>query len=85
MDDLEEARVGVIGISNDLTFRDRLSPKVRSSLCERTISFPHYDANELRKVLNQRANVAFKADALRRHPEVRSARHPGIGRRTPRA
>ncbi len=63
-ENLQNARVGVIGISNDLTFRDRLSPKVRSSLCERTISFPHYDANELREVLKQRANVAFKDDAL---------------------
>ncbi len=61
---LKDARVGVIGISNDLTFRERLSPKVRSSLCERTISFPHYNANELREVLRQRASVAFKDDGL---------------------
>ena len=63
-ENLRNARVGVIGISNDLTFRNRLSPKVRSSLCERTISFPHYDANELREVLKQRAGVAFKDTAL---------------------
>jgi len=64
-ENLHDARVGVIGISNDLTFRERLSPKVRSSLCERTISFPHYDARELREVLEQRADVAFKPDALK--------------------
>jgi cell division control protein 6 len=63
-ENLTEARIGLIGISNDLTFRDSLSPKVRSSLCERAISFPTYDANELRAVLEQRKNVAFKDDVL---------------------
>ncbi|WP_231189794.1 orc1/cdc6 family replication initiation protein [Haladaptatus sp. DYF46] len=63
-ENLREARVGVIGISNDLTFRDRLSPKVRSSLCERTISFPHYTATELLEVLEQRSEVAFKSNVL---------------------
>ncbi len=61
---LTEARIGLIGISNDLTFRDGLSPKVRSSLCERSISFSTYDANELRAVLDQRREVAFKDDVL---------------------
>lgn len=61
---LESARVSVIGISNDLTFRDSLSPKVRSSLCERAISFSTYDAGELRAVLTQRREVAFADDVL---------------------
>jgi cell division control protein 6 len=63
-ENLTEARIGLIGISNDLTFRDSLSPKVRSSLCERAISFSTYDANELRAVLEQRKRVAFKDDVL---------------------
>ncbi|MFC4553613.1 MULTISPECIES: Cdc6/Cdc18 family protein [Halorussus] len=61
---IENARVAVIGISNDLTFKDSLSPKVRSSLCERAISFSTYDANELRAVLDQRQQVAFQEDVL---------------------
>ena len=61
---ITESRVAVIGISNDLTFRDSLSPKVRSSLCEREISFKPYDANELRAVLEQRQKVAFEEGAL---------------------
>ena len=61
---ITEARVAVIGISNDLTFRESLSPKVRSSLCEREISFKPYDANELQAVLDQRRKVAFEEDAL---------------------
>jgi cell division control protein 6 len=63
-DNIENSRVAVIGISNDLTFRDSLSPKVRSSLCERQISFSTYDANQLQAVLEQRRKVAFKDDAL---------------------
>lgn len=61
---LKEARVSVVGISNDLSYRDRLSPKVRSSLCERNINFPAYDANELQQVLRQRADLAFQDGAL---------------------
>ena len=63
-ENIQNARVAVIGISNDLTFRDSLSPKVRSSLCERAISFSTYDAEELRAVLDQRRAVAFQDDAL---------------------
>lgn len=61
---ISNARIAVIGISNDLTFKDSLSPKVRSSLCERAISFSTYDANDLRAVLDQRREVAFQDDVL---------------------
>jgi len=63
-DNLETARIGVIGISNDMTFRDRLSAKVKSSLCERELSFSDYDATELRQVLEQRREVAFKDESV---------------------
>ena len=63
-DNLQDAKVGIIGISNDLAFRDNLSAKVRSSLTEKSISFPPYDANELRDVLRQRADIAFHDGAL---------------------
>jgi cell division control protein 6 len=61
---LEHGRIGVIGISNDLTFTGQLSPKVESSLCQKKLFFDTYDANELREVLEQRAETAFKQDAL---------------------
>lgn len=63
-DKLQHVRVGVIGISNDLTFPDQLNPKVRSSLCQKKIFFDTYDAEELQAVLRQRAEIAFKDDAL---------------------
>lgn len=61
---LNNSRVSIVGISNDLSYRDRLSPKVRSSLCERSINFSAYNANELREVLKQRKSTAFQDGAL---------------------
>ncbi|ELZ87903.1 Orc1-type DNA replication protein [Haloferax volcanii JCM 10717] len=58
------AKIGLIGISNDLSYREGLSAKVQSSLCEKEVYFPPYDAGELRKVLEQRTQVAFRDDAL---------------------
>ncbi|ELY64354.1 Cdc6/Cdc18 family protein [Natronococcus jeotgali] len=62
--ELENSRVSIIGISNDLKFTDFLDPRVKSSLGEEEIVFPPYDANQLRDILQHRSNVAFKADAL---------------------
>ncbi|WP_101296901.1 Cdc6/Cdc18 family protein [Halegenticoccus soli] len=62
--DLENSCVSIIGISNDLTFTDFLDPRVRSSLGEEEIVFPPYDADQLQDILEQRAEVAFKRDAL---------------------
>lgn len=55
----EETYVGVIGISNDFTFRDSLSARVKDSLAEEEIHFPPYDANQLRTILYHRAKNAF--------------------------
>ncbi|WP_135807203.1 Cdc6/Cdc18 family protein [Halorussus marinus] len=62
--ELDNSRVSIIGISNDLKFTDFLDPRVKSSLGEEEIVFPPYDANQLRDILQHRADVAFKADAL---------------------
>ena len=65
---LSAAKIGIVGISNDFSFREELSPKVRSSLCEQEIHFPAYDANDLQQILEQRVEVAFHEDVL--HPGV---------------
>jgi cell division control protein 6 len=62
--ELENARISIMGISNDLKFTDFLDPRVKSSLGEEEIVFPPYDANQLRDILQHRAEVAFKPDAL---------------------
>ncbi|GAA0676339.1 orc1/cdc6 family replication initiation protein [Natronoarchaeum mannanilyticum] len=62
--DPEDTKVGVVGITNDGTFRDRLDPRAQSTLCDHEIHFPPYDANELRTILNDRAGDAFKPGVL---------------------
>ena len=62
--ELENSRVSIMGISNDLKFTDFLDPRVKSSLGEEEIVFPPYDANQLRDILQARADVAFKNNAL---------------------
>ncbi|WP_336336240.1 Cdc6/Cdc18 family protein [Haloarcula brevis] len=62
--ELENSRVSIMGISNDLKFTDFLDPRVKSSLGEEEIVFPPYDANQLRDILQARSDVAFKDDAL---------------------
>jgi cell division control protein 6 len=59
-DNLRDTKLGLIGISNDFEFRDQLSSKVKSSLCEEELHFPAYDASELRSILEQRVEVAFQ-------------------------
>jgi len=62
--ELERSRVSIMGISNDLKFTDFLDPRVKSSLGEEEIVFPPYDANQLRDILEHRADVAFEGAAL---------------------
>ncbi len=63
-DNISEAKLGLIGISNDFEFRQELSSKVKSSLCETELHFPTYDANELRSILERRVEVAFRDDVV---------------------
>lgn len=61
---ITQTKVGLIGISNDLDFRKSLSRKVRSSLCEKEVSFSAYQPTQLHDVLRQRKDVAFHDDVL---------------------
>lgn len=63
-DDLKNAKVSVIGISNDLKFTEFLDPRVRSSLSEEKMVFPPYNAEQLRDILSQRAGLAFDQSVL---------------------
>ncbi|MFQ5800245.1 MAG: ORC1-type DNA replication protein [Candidatus Hydrothermarchaeales archaeon] len=62
--ELKRARVSIIGISNDLKFKDYLDARVQSSLSEEVVVFKPYDARQLEDILNQRAVLAFKPDVL---------------------
>ncbi len=63
-EELETAKVSLIGISNDLRFTDFLDPRVRSSLGEEEIIFPPYNAEQLRDILDQRATIGFHEERL---------------------
>ncbi len=51
--------MSLIGISNDLKFTDFLDPRVKSRMGEEKMVFPPYNADQLRDILKQRAELAF--------------------------
>jgi cell division control protein 6 len=61
---LRHGRTSIIGISNDLRFKEFLDPRVLSSLSEEEIVFRPYDAAELQDILWRRAQMAFSEGAL---------------------
>lgn len=63
-ENLENSKVSLVGISNDLRFKEFLDSRVLSSLSEEEIVFRPYDAAELKDILMERAKIAFNEDAL---------------------
>ena len=62
--ELENSRISIIGISNDLKFKDLLDPRVLSTLGEEEVIFPPYDAVQLRGILQQRVELAFNEGVI---------------------
>jgi len=62
--DLENAKVSIVGISNDLKFTEFLDPRVKSSLGEENMIFAPYDASELQNILRQRIDIGLKPDVI---------------------
>ena len=56
--------ISLIGISNSLTFKDKLDPRVRSSLSEEEIVFNPYKIDQLQKILSERVKLAFHDDVV---------------------
>ena len=63
-DDLKNAKVSVIGISNDLRFMEFLDPRVKSSLSEEKMVFPPYNAEQLKDILEQRSKLVLDDGVL---------------------
>ena len=61
---LRRAKTTLVGISNDLRFKEFLDPRVLSSLSEEEIVFKPYNAAELHDILLDRARLAFLDDVL---------------------
>lgn len=62
--DLSLSKISIIGISNDLGFKNFLDPRVLSSLSEEELVFPPYNALQLCDILSQRAEIGFIEGAL---------------------
>jgi len=63
-ENLNSSWISVVGISNDLHFKEFLDPRVLSSLSEEEVVFRPYLADELFDILMERAKVAFQEGAL---------------------
>jgi len=61
---LTNAKVSLIGVSNNTKFAEFLDPRVKSRLGEESLTFPPYKAPQLRDILKQRAETAFMTEAL---------------------
>ena len=61
---LNNSKVSIIGISNDLRMKDFLDPRVFSSLSEEEMVFRPYNANELRNILFERSKLSFNKGAI---------------------
>jgi len=56
---LKQGSLTLVGISNDLTFKEKLDPRVISSLGEEEIVFTNYNVEQIKKILEERINEAF--------------------------
>jgi len=69
-EELVQSWIGLVGVSNDLHFKEFLDPRVLSSLSEEEVVFRPYLANELFDILLDRAKLAF-ADGVLLEPPLR--------------
>jgi archaeal cell division control protein 6 len=67
---LGQSWIGIVGVSNDLHFKEFLDPRVLSSLSEEEVIFRPYLANELYDILFERARLAF-SDGILSEPPLR--------------
>lgn len=56
---LAHATTTLVGISNDLSFKENLDARVISSLADEEIVFPNYTTEQIKKILEERISEAF--------------------------
>jgi len=61
---LKEGSLTFVGISNDLTFKERLDPRVLSTLGEEEVVFATYSVEQIKKILEGRIGQAFVKGAV---------------------
>ena len=63
-ENIKHSKTSLVGISNDLRFKELLDPRVLSSLSEEEIIFRPYSAPELMDILLERAKISFVNNVL---------------------
>lgn len=61
---LKQGSLTMVGISNDLTFKEKLDPRVISSLGEEEIVFTNYNVEQIKKILEERINESFIENSI---------------------
>lgn len=65
---ISDCKLGIIGISNDIRYKEKADERLKSSLGEQEFVFPPYDADQLREILKSRreafADSALSDDAI---------------------
>jgi cell division control protein 6 len=61
---LKQGSLTLVGISNDLTFKERLDPRVISSLGEEETIFTNYTVDQIKKILEERIKEAFAVNTI---------------------
>ena len=63
--ELQNIKISIIGISNNLSFTDYMDARVKSALSEEELVFPPYNAVQLQDILFSRAKIAFSEDKIK--------------------
>jgi archaeal cell division control protein 6 len=63
-EELENSKISIIGISNNLNFTDLLDSRVKSSLGEEPMVYSAYDAEQIQDILRQRIELSLEAGVL---------------------
>ncbi len=61
---LNQGSLTLVGISNDLTFKEKLDPRVISSLGEEEIVFTNYNVEQIKKILEERISESFVENSV---------------------
>jgi cell division control protein 6 len=61
---LKNGSLSLVGISNDIRFKEELDPRVISTLSEEEIVFPAYETNEIKEILEDRVPIAFEENVV---------------------
>ena len=62
--DIRSGGVSLIGVSNNISFKEELDPRSLSALYESELVFPAYHANELYAIIKDRVKEGFKENVI---------------------